>query len=189
MALKARSELYRRALDLIPGGVNSPVRAMRAMGVDEPLFVRSGHGAYVEDVNGNRYLDWVMSWGPLLFGHADPETIQAVRDAAERNIRCITLTRPARPAAGGPARQRRCGKDTSAPAASFPPHPGTLSGADVPSGSFSHVRRAIGSEPGSPARCSFFPGVTPSPCLVRIPPDERPRYPVMKIVKESRHRG
>jgi glutamate-1-semialdehyde 2,1-aminomutase len=84
LALKARSELYRRALDLIPGGVNSPVRAMRAVGVDEPLFVRSGDGAYVEDVNGNRYLDWVMSWGPLLFGHADPATIQAVRDAAER---------------------------------------------------------------------------------------------------------
>jgi glutamate-1-semialdehyde 2,1-aminomutase len=86
LALKTttRSELYRRALDLIPGGVNSPVRAMRAVGVDEPLFVRSGEGAYIEDVDGNRYLDWVMSWGPLLFGHADPATVEAVRDAAER---------------------------------------------------------------------------------------------------------
>jgi glutamate-1-semialdehyde 2,1-aminomutase len=64
--------------------VNSPVRAMRAVGLDEPLFVRRGDGAYLEDVDGNRYIDWVMSWGPLLFGHADPETIAAVVDAAER---------------------------------------------------------------------------------------------------------
>jgi glutamate-1-semialdehyde 2,1-aminomutase len=82
--LRTRSSLYRRALDLIPGGVNSPVRAMRAVGLDEPFFVRRGDGAYLEDVDGNRYVDWVMSWGPLLFGHADPETIAAVRDAAGR---------------------------------------------------------------------------------------------------------
>jgi glutamate-1-semialdehyde 2,1-aminomutase len=82
--LKTRSELYRRALELIPGGVNSPVRAMRAVGLDEPFFVRSARGAYLEDVDGTRYLDWVMSWGPLLFGHADEETVAAVRAAAER---------------------------------------------------------------------------------------------------------
>jgi glutamate-1-semialdehyde 2,1-aminomutase len=82
--LRTRSELYRRALELIPGGVNSPVRAMRAVGLDEPFFVRRGEGAYLEDVDGNRYVDWVMSWGPLLFGHADRETIAAVVDAAER---------------------------------------------------------------------------------------------------------
>jgi glutamate-1-semialdehyde 2,1-aminomutase len=80
----ARSELYRRALSLIPGGVNSPVRAMRAVGLDEPFFVARGEGAYLEDVDGNRYLDWVLSWGPLLFGHADPETVAAVREAALR---------------------------------------------------------------------------------------------------------
>jgi len=68
----------------MPGGVNSPVRAMRAVGLDEPLFVGRGEGAYLEDVNGNRYVDWVMSWGPLIFGHADPETVAAVRAAAER---------------------------------------------------------------------------------------------------------
>ena len=84
MALSTRSELYRRALELIPGGVNSPVRAMRAVGLDEPFFVARGEGAYLEDVDGNRYLDWVMSWGPLLFGHADRETVEAVRDAALR---------------------------------------------------------------------------------------------------------
>jgi glutamate-1-semialdehyde 2,1-aminomutase len=82
--LKTRSELFRRALDLIPGGVNSPVRAMRAVGLDEPLFVGRGEGAYLEDVDGNRYVDWVMSWGPLIFGHADPQTVAAVRAAAER---------------------------------------------------------------------------------------------------------
>jgi glutamate-1-semialdehyde 2,1-aminomutase len=84
LALRARSELYRRALELIPGGVSSPVRAMRAVGLDEPLFVRSAAGAYLEDVEGRRYLDWVMSWGPLLFGHADEETVEAVRSAAGR---------------------------------------------------------------------------------------------------------
>jgi glutamate-1-semialdehyde 2,1-aminomutase len=57
---------------------------MRAVGLDEPLFVRRGEGAYLEDVDGNRYVDWVMSWGPLVFGHADPETLEAVRDAASR---------------------------------------------------------------------------------------------------------
>jgi glutamate-1-semialdehyde 2,1-aminomutase len=79
-----RSDLYRRALELIPGGVNSPVRAMRAVGLDEPFFVARGDGAYLEDVDGNRYLDWVLSWGPLLFGHADPDTVAAVREAALR---------------------------------------------------------------------------------------------------------
>jgi glutamate-1-semialdehyde 2,1-aminomutase len=68
----------------MPGGVSSPVRAMRAVGLEEPVFVRRGEGAWIEDVEGRRYVDWVMSWGPLLFGHADPETVAAVRAAAER---------------------------------------------------------------------------------------------------------
>src|SRR4051794_28258734 len=80
--LRTRSALYKRALELIPGGVNSPVRAMRAVGLDEPFFVSRGEGAYLVDVAGNHYLDWVLSWGPLLFGHADPETVDAVREAA-----------------------------------------------------------------------------------------------------------
>jgi glutamate-1-semialdehyde 2,1-aminomutase len=84
VALTTRSELYRRALVLIPGGVNSPVRAMRAVGIEEPLFVRGGEGAYIETEDGRRLLDWVMSWGPLLFGHADAETVEAVREAALR---------------------------------------------------------------------------------------------------------
>ncbi|RDI73224.1 hemL: glutamate-1-semialdehyde-2,1-aminomutase [Gaiella occulta] len=79
-----RSDLYQRARRLIPGGVNSPVRAMRAVGLDEPLFMRSGAGALIEDVNGNRYVDWVLSWGPLLFGHADAATLAAVEEALRR---------------------------------------------------------------------------------------------------------
>jgi glutamate-1-semialdehyde 2,1-aminomutase len=55
---------------------------MRAVGLDVPLVVRRGDGAYLEDVDGNRYVDWVLSWGPLLFGHADPETVDAVTAAA-----------------------------------------------------------------------------------------------------------
>src|SRR3954464_13020389 len=84
LSLTTRSELFRRALDLIPGGVNSPVRAMRAVGLDEPFFVTRGEGAYLYDVDGNRYLDWVLSRGPLLFGHAAPATVEAGLEAAPR---------------------------------------------------------------------------------------------------------
>jgi glutamate-1-semialdehyde 2,1-aminomutase len=82
VALRERSAVFRRALEVIPGGVNSPVRAMRAVGLDEPVFVRRGAGSEIEDVDGRRYVDWVMSWGPLIFGHADPETLAAVVEAA-----------------------------------------------------------------------------------------------------------
>jgi len=78
----AGSDLYRRARRVIPGGVNSPVRAMKAVGLDEPVFMRRGSGAEIEDVQGNRYVDWVLSWGPLIFGHADPEIVAAVVAAA-----------------------------------------------------------------------------------------------------------
>jgi glutamate-1-semialdehyde 2,1-aminomutase len=82
VALGTRSELFARARRLIPGGVNSPVRAWRAVGDDDPFVVARGEGAYLEDVDGRRYVDWVMSWGALLFGHADPETVEAITDAA-----------------------------------------------------------------------------------------------------------
>jgi glutamate-1-semialdehyde 2,1-aminomutase len=80
--MKRSAELFRRSRAVIPGGVNSPVRAMKAVGVDAPPFVRRGEGAWIEDEDGNRYVDWVMSWGPLLFGHADEEVVAAVTDAA-----------------------------------------------------------------------------------------------------------
>ena len=93
MALRTeRGLLYRRALDVIPGGVNSPVRAMKAVGLDEPLFAVRGEGAYLEDVEGERYVDWVLSWGPLLFGHADPETVAAVVEAAREGTSFGTAT-------------------------------------------------------------------------------------------------
>ncbi|MGI8945322.1 MAG: glutamate-1-semialdehyde 2,1-aminomutase [Thermoleophilaceae bacterium] len=80
----ARSqELYARALDLLPGGVSSPVRAMGAIGRD-PVFAASGSGAELVDVDGNRYVDWVCSWGPLIAGHAHPAVLEAVTSAASR---------------------------------------------------------------------------------------------------------
>jgi glutamate-1-semialdehyde 2,1-aminomutase len=75
------SELYHRALELIPGGVNSPVRAMRAIG-REPIFIASGKGARIVDVDGNEYVDWVCSWGPLIAGHAHPAVVDAVASVA-----------------------------------------------------------------------------------------------------------
>jgi glutamate-1-semialdehyde 2,1-aminomutase len=74
---------YRRALELMPGGVNSPVRAMRAIGRD-PLFITRGEGAELLDVDGNRYVDYVCSWGPLIHGHAHPRVLAAVAEAAAR---------------------------------------------------------------------------------------------------------
>jgi glutamate-1-semialdehyde 2,1-aminomutase len=78
------AELFRRARRLLPGGVNSPVRAMRAIGRENPLFVDHARGAELVDVDGNRYVDWVCSWGPLIHGHAHPPVVAAVVEAAGR---------------------------------------------------------------------------------------------------------
>lgn len=75
------TELYHRALELLPGGVNSPVRAMRSIGRD-PIFIARGHGSTLTDVDGNQYVDWVSSWGPLIAGHAHPAVVDAVAGAA-----------------------------------------------------------------------------------------------------------
>ena len=77
------AELYGRALRALPGGVNSPVRAMRQIGRD-PIFIERGEGCELIDVDGNRYLDWVCSWGPLILGHAEPGVVAAVSEAAAR---------------------------------------------------------------------------------------------------------
>jgi glutamate-1-semialdehyde 2,1-aminomutase len=77
------SGLYQRALKVLPGGVNSPVRAMRQID-REPIFVERGEGCWLVDVDGNRYLDWVGSWGPLILGHADPAVVSAVIEAAKK---------------------------------------------------------------------------------------------------------
>ena len=84
IASERRSQkLFARARQLIPGGVNSPVRAMRSVGRD-PVFVVAGRGAELVDVDGNRYVDYVCSWGPLILGHAHPGVVDAVQAAAAR---------------------------------------------------------------------------------------------------------
>ena len=84
MANRERSEAaYARAKHAIPGGVNSPVRAFRSVG-GTPVFIRSAAGCTLTDVDGNEYVDYVMSWGPLILGHAHPAVVEAVRAAALR---------------------------------------------------------------------------------------------------------
>lgn len=77
--------LYRRACKLMPGGVNSPVRAFRAVG-GTPVFYRQGQGSRFTDVDGNTFVDYVMSWGPLILGHTHPEVVEAVQRAVERGL-------------------------------------------------------------------------------------------------------
>ena len=73
--------LFQEAQSLLPGGVDSPVRAFRAVG-GQPLFIERGEGPYLYDVDGNRYIDYVLSWGPLITGHAHPKIVEAVQQAA-----------------------------------------------------------------------------------------------------------
>ncbi len=79
---KTSGEFFARARDIIPGGVNSPVRAARAVGLD-PLFIQRADGCYLWDVEGRRYIDYVCSWGPMILGHRPPEVIQAINDALQ----------------------------------------------------------------------------------------------------------
>jgi glutamate-1-semialdehyde 2,1-aminomutase len=75
------ARLFARAQELIPGGVNSPVRAFRAVG-GTPLFIKSAQGPFITDVDGRRYIDYVGSWGPMILGHADPEIVEALQAVA-----------------------------------------------------------------------------------------------------------
>src|SRR5690348_735235 len=77
-ALQQRAERY------LPGGVNSPARAFRAVGGDPP-FIERAEGAYLWDADGNRYIDYFGSWGPMILGHAFPHVVEAVREAAQRS--------------------------------------------------------------------------------------------------------
>lgn len=79
------SAMYERALQLMPGGVNSPVRAFNAVG-GTPRFIRSASGCTLTDADGNSYIDYMLSWGPLILGHAHPTVVQAVTDAARRGL-------------------------------------------------------------------------------------------------------
>ena len=83
MKTEASARLYERALDILPGGVSSPVRAFRAVG-GNPLFIDRGAGPHIFDVDGNAYIDYVLSWGPLILGHAHPDVIGALAEAARR---------------------------------------------------------------------------------------------------------
>jgi glutamate-1-semialdehyde 2,1-aminomutase len=78
-------QLYRQSLQILPGGVNSPVRAFRAVG-GNPVFIARAKGAYLFDVDGNRYLDYVGSWGPAFVGHAHPRVVKKVREAAVEGL-------------------------------------------------------------------------------------------------------
>jgi glutamate-1-semialdehyde 2,1-aminomutase len=78
-------ELFEQAKQIIPGGVNSPVRAFKAVG-GTPRFIHSAKGAYLVDVDGNAFIDYVGSWGPMILGHADSVVIQAIKNAAEKGL-------------------------------------------------------------------------------------------------------
>ncbi|WP_040286341.1 glutamate-1-semialdehyde 2,1-aminomutase [Sporosarcina koreensis] len=74
-------QAFKEAVDLMPGGVNSPVRAFKSVNMD-PIFMESGKGAIIKDIDGNEYIDYVLSWGPLILGHAEEGVVKALQDAA-----------------------------------------------------------------------------------------------------------
>ncbi|MBM7664440.1 glutamate-1-semialdehyde 2,1-aminomutase [Solibacillus kalamii] len=74
---------FTEAVDLMPGGVNSPVRAFKSVNLD-PIFMDSGKGAVIKDIDGNEYIDYVLSWGPLILGHAHPDVVSAIQDQAAK---------------------------------------------------------------------------------------------------------
>ena len=74
---------FAKAKEVIPGGVNSPVRAFRSVGLT-PVYLERGEGCRVFDIDGNSYIDYVASWGPLIMGHAHPEVVEALKRTAEK---------------------------------------------------------------------------------------------------------
>lgn len=76
-------DAYKEAVDLLPGGVNSPVRAFKSVGLS-PIFMESGKGAILTDIDGNEYIDYVLSWGPLILGHADDQVVESLKKVAEK---------------------------------------------------------------------------------------------------------
>ena len=85
LTLTRSHDLYQEAQQLLPGGVNSPVRAFRGVG-GEPVFIDHAQGPYLYDVDGNRYLDYVQSWGPMILGHTYPSVVEAVVQASQRGF-------------------------------------------------------------------------------------------------------
>ncbi|MEK7313171.1 MAG: aminotransferase class III-fold pyridoxal phosphate-dependent enzyme, partial [Deltaproteobacteria bacterium] len=83
MGTSNSKRIMKKALGLIPGGVNSPVRALKAVG-GNPLFIKKAKGSKIYDVDGNSYIDYIGSWGPMILGHAHPKVISALKKALER---------------------------------------------------------------------------------------------------------
>ena len=83
MLYKRSSELFKQAKEVIPGGVNSPVRAFKSVG-GSPIFASKAKGAYVYDEDGNRFIDYISSWGPMILGHAHPNVINAISETAKK---------------------------------------------------------------------------------------------------------
>ncbi|HWL27003.1 MAG TPA: glutamate-1-semialdehyde 2,1-aminomutase [Ureibacillus sp.] len=76
-------EAFKEAIDLMPGGVNSPVRAFKSVNTD-PIFIESGKGAILKDIDGNEYIDYILSWGPLILGHSHPDVVKAIQEQAAK---------------------------------------------------------------------------------------------------------
>ena len=112
--------LFSRAQELLPGGVNSPVRAFKSVG-GEPFFVERADGAYLYDVDGNRYIDYVGSWGPMIVGHNHTAVRQAVKKAIER-VTTVDVTEPPPPEDEPPPPPE---PDTAPPPPVAPPPPPT----------------------------------------------------------------
>ena len=81
MNINKSKELFERAQKSIPGGVNSPVRAFRSVG-GTPLFIQKAKGSYLYDADGNKYIDYIASWGPMILGHAHEEVVKAIQERA-----------------------------------------------------------------------------------------------------------
>ena len=79
---ESSKEAFKEAVNLMPGGVNSPVRAFKSVNMD-PIFMASGKGATITDIDGNEYIDYVLSWGPLILGHTDPDVVEGIKRVAE----------------------------------------------------------------------------------------------------------
>lgn len=82
MNITQSEKLFYKACEVMPGGVNSPVRAFKSVGCN-PLFVKKGNGSKIWDADGNEYIDYVASWGPLIFGHAHPQIVEALKRQVE----------------------------------------------------------------------------------------------------------
>src|SRR5690625_2723421 len=78
-------DAYKEAVHLMPGGVNSPVRAFKSVGMS-PIFMDSGKGATLTDIDGNNYIDYVLSWGPLILGHANDQVIEKIKEVADKGL-------------------------------------------------------------------------------------------------------